>query len=63
MTKKNHCSQINIWPIGRATLVGQTREVPLPNKFIASYSGYLFYKTRHGIYAVPGGFTGRRLPV
>lgn len=52
MKKRNDTRLIHIWPIGNANLVTQTKEIPLPNKFIAAYSGYFFYKTRHGVFAV-----------
>lgn len=54
MTKTNriHTNKINVWPVGTALQVNDAKKIPTPNKVIGAYSGYLFYKTRHGVYAL-----------
>ena len=54
MRKSTRTEKINVWPIGSANLVQEWKGVPLPHKFIGAYCGYSFYKTRHGVFAVPG---------
>ena len=44
--------EIDNWPIGSAKLVHEIKEIPKPRRLIGALGGYLFYKTRHGEYAI-----------
>jgi hypothetical protein len=45
-------TEIYVEPIGSAILVTNPEELPKPNKFIAAFDGYRFFKTETGMYAV-----------
>lgn len=52
MPKENIINKKFGWPIGSARLVQKMGEIPEPKKFMGVMSGYLFYKTRYGEYAI-----------